>query len=158
MSSRAAWRLIELGYTQVYRYKPGKMDWLANGLPFEGEESGEQHAGDLAHRDVPTCHLADRIGEIRSLVSQKSWDVCVVINEAEVVMGFLGPDALQSDPGQTAEQAMQADIRTFRFNRKLDAVLKSMRGQNMAHALVTDVDGRLFGLLRKEDVEKALGG
>jgi hypothetical protein len=32
MSARAAWRLEGLGFPQVRRYTPGKMDWLAGGL------------------------------------------------------------------------------------------------------------------------------
>ena len=38
MSARAAWRLETLGFTQVYRYTAGKMDWFANALPIEGKK------------------------------------------------------------------------------------------------------------------------
>ncbi len=155
MSSRAAWRLLELGFTRVYRFKPGKMDWLANGLPFEGEKSGEQAAGDLANLDVPTCQPSEYIGDIRKQVSEKGWDVCVVVNEEEIVLGLLTPAALQSDPDLTAEQAMQGDVRTFRLNRKPSSVVEDMRNEGLDDALVTNVDGRLFGLLRRQDVEKA---
>jgi hypothetical protein len=37
MSARAAWRLEELGFRQVYDYVPSKIDWFANGLPREGK-------------------------------------------------------------------------------------------------------------------------
>jgi rhodanese-related sulfurtransferase len=39
MSPRAACRLELLGFTQVYDYVAGKADWLAHGLPTEGEQA-----------------------------------------------------------------------------------------------------------------------
>jgi hypothetical protein len=36
MSPRAAWRLDELGYGEVYDYVAGKADWLAADLSTEG--------------------------------------------------------------------------------------------------------------------------
>src|SRR2546425_461639 len=41
MSPRAAWRLERLGYGPVHDYVGGKVDWLAAGLPSEGEGSRE---------------------------------------------------------------------------------------------------------------------
>lgn len=147
-----------MGFLHVYRYKPAKMDWLANGLPFEGEESGEQRAGDLAQMDVPTCRAASTIADAKSLALQKGTDLCVVVDGSEVVLGLLDPDALQSDENQTVEQVMNAGVQTFRLNRKLDSALEAMNKSNLDYALVTNVDGRLFGLIRREDLEKALKG
>ena len=39
MSPRAVCRLEALGFQQVYDYVPGKVDWLARGLPREGEKA-----------------------------------------------------------------------------------------------------------------------
>src|SRR5947209_3912316 len=46
MSSRAAWRLETLGFTTVYRYVAGKIDWMAAGLATERElaRHGAPHA------------------------------------------------------------------------------------------------------------------
>lgn len=35
-SHRVAERLSQLGYRSLYRYKAGKLDWIAAGLPVEG--------------------------------------------------------------------------------------------------------------------------
>ena len=51
MSARAAWRLESLGFSQVYRYTPGKMDWLARGLPREGAAAAVIQADDLVRQD-----------------------------------------------------------------------------------------------------------
>ena len=60
MSARAAWRLESLGFTHVYRYTAGKMDWRASGLPIEGQFADEPCAKDIARRDVPTFLLLRR--------------------------------------------------------------------------------------------------
>jgi hypothetical protein len=55
MSPRAACRLEALGFSEVYDYVPGKVDWLARGLPREGEKAGETRAFELVVDDVVTC-------------------------------------------------------------------------------------------------------
>src|SRR5207245_7830164 len=97
MSARAAWRLESLGFVQVYRYTAGKADWLANGLPTEGQQANKTHVADLARRDVPTCHLADKIADVQARVQAAGWDVCVVVNEKRVVRGLLRQAALTSE-------------------------------------------------------------
>ena len=39
LSARAAWRLESMGFQEVYRYTPGKADWLAAGWDTEGPQS-----------------------------------------------------------------------------------------------------------------------
>lgn len=48
MSPRAACRLATLGFEQIYDYVAGKSDWLARGLPREGEKAAESRAVDFA--------------------------------------------------------------------------------------------------------------
>jgi hypothetical protein len=64
MSSRAATRLESLGFSQVYRYAAGKLGWFAFGLPMEGNFAAIAKAGDIVRRDVPTCRLTDRLGDV----------------------------------------------------------------------------------------------
>ncbi len=83
------------------------MDWFASGLPREGEAASEPRAADEARRDVPTCGLRDRIGEIAHRAGSAGWDACVVVDERRVVLGLLDADALRGDGGGTAEDAMR---------------------------------------------------
>src|SRR6266702_5120251 len=39
LSARAAWRLESMGFQEVYRYTPGKADWLAAGWEIEGTQA-----------------------------------------------------------------------------------------------------------------------
>lgn len=60
MSPRAAWRLEGLGFSPVYDYVPGKVDWFAAGLPKEGKLAEVPTVGEAARQDVPTCSLRRR--------------------------------------------------------------------------------------------------
>jgi hypothetical protein len=55
MSPRAACRLELLGFTQVHGYVAGKADWLATGLPTEGEQAQVPRAKDVLRRDAVTA-------------------------------------------------------------------------------------------------------
>ena len=43
---------------------PGKAAWLASFLPFEGERGPEVRVGAITDRDVPTCGLNDKVGDL----------------------------------------------------------------------------------------------
>src|SRR5919201_3559823 len=99
MSARAAWRLEEtLGFERVYRYTPGKADWLAAGLPFEGELAGMPRIGEVADRDVPTCGPRQRVGEVRRRLERFGQDVCVVLNQRRVGLGLVRSQDLEGAP------------------------------------------------------------
>jgi hypothetical protein len=46
---------------------------------------------------------------------------------------------------------------TIRPSARLDAITKRVRDQNLTRIIVTRSDGVLFGVLRVEDLESALG-
>lgn len=155
LSARAAWRLSSLGFTQVFRYTAGKADWLANGLPVEGTEARTPGAGDLADLDVPTCSRTERVGEIKDRVRKDGWNLCVVVNDQLVVLGLLRANDLDhADPKWSAEEAMERDPLTYRLNAALEEVAETMQRQRIDSVLVTTTDGKLFGLLKQEDIEK----
>jgi CBS domain-containing protein len=153
MSARAAWRLESLGFVQVFHYTPGKAHWLANGLPVEGQRANVPHVGALARRDVPTCHLNDRIADVRSRVQAAGWDVCVVVNTERIVLGLLRQAALTSASESVAEQVMERGPRTFRLNAEPEKAKTYMDRQGVDSVLVTTTDGELVGLLKRQDLE-----
>lgn len=87
MSARAAWRLEQLGFTQVYDYVASKIDWFANGLPREGKAADVPWAGDLARDDVPTSASGDRVSDIRERVVTSGFDFCLILNDHRIVLG-----------------------------------------------------------------------
>lgn len=155
MSPRAAWRLESLGFTDVYDYVPGKNDWAAARLPLEG--SAGPTVGELARTDVPTCRLDDDLGEVRRRVRAANWEACIVVNAENVVLGRLGRRALAGSGGGRVEEAMAPGPSTVRPSLWLTTMLERMDMRGLTSALVTTSDGRLVGVVFREDVERALG-
>jgi CBS domain-containing protein len=135
----------------VYRYAAGKVDWLSNGLPSEGAEASELRIGAIARRQVATCHLGQRVGEIAT-----EDGLCVVVNEAGIVLGDLRGKALKADPRTPVEQVMNPGPSTYRPNLSVKRMAHHLLESGARRVLVTDGDGRLIGWLTREDVERAL--
>lgn len=142
-----------MGFTRVYDYVAGKKDWGSYGLPHEGTNVPERMAEDVAHREVPTCTLADNLSEVREHVRAAGWDTCIVVNEQGVVLGRLGRKALSADTGESVEEAMTPGPSTVRPSIGTDALLERIRARNLTTFLVTTPDGRLVGLVRRDDLE-----
>jgi CBS domain-containing protein len=151
MAPRAASRLESLGFKEVYEYKAGKLDWLAAGLPTEGENSRRPRAGDVARKDTAVCGLQDRLGDVRDRATAAGWDVAVVVDEEQVVLGLLRSKQLEMDPQLTVEQAMHPGPSTFRPY----VPMKEMADYMIEHALdsvpITTSDGKLVGVVLKAD-------
>jgi len=158
MSARAAWRLESLGFTQVYRYTAGKMDWRASGLPVEGQFASEPCAKDIARRDVPTCRLDERVSEARRRAGH--WPVCVVVNEHKIVLGLLRLQTMQpADAQQTVEQVMESGPRTYRPYARPEQLKRYFdKHQDRHGAPITTADGELIGFVLREDVERTQSG
>ena len=158
MSPRAAWRLESLGFSRVYDYVAGEADWLAFGLPTEGTNANAPRAGAVARRDVPTCGPGERVGAARDRARAAGWDACVVVNDARVVLGRVRGDALDGDPERTVEAAMECGPVTVRPSEPLGAITERMRDRKTGSVLVTSSDGRLVGVLKRDDAERQLAG
>ncbi len=146
-----------MGFTQVYDYSAGKLDWLAAGLPIEGTAAGRPRAGSVARADVPTCRLDERLGQVRDRARVAGWDACVVVNQERVVLGLLRAKELDADSGLRIEQAMRPGPSTFRPNVPIEELAEYMTGHHLESSPITTSDGRLVGLLRRSDALRAQG-
>jgi Mg/Co/Ni transporter MgtE len=155
MSPRAACRLESFGFTLVYDYVAGKLDWMAAGLATEGSNAARPRAGDVARRDVPTCSLRERMGDVRDRVVQAGWDACVVVTDDGVVFGLLRAGELDADPELPIERAMRPGPSTFRPFVSAEEMAQYMVHHDLVSAPVTTSDGRLVGLLLRDDVIQA---
>jgi Mg/Co/Ni transporter MgtE len=153
MSRRAAARLEGLGYQNVCVYVAGKQDWLAFGLPFEGELAESETAGTIAHREVPTCSMGEKIGDVHARIRTSGWEECVVVNDDRIVLGLVAGEMWQHDAALPVEQVMDLAPLTFRpyYTKKL--IVERMQKQSANVALVTTAEGRLVGLLRKNELK-----
>jgi CBS domain-containing protein len=160
MAPRAASRLESLGFKEVYEYKAGKLDWLAAGLPTEGENSRRPRAGDVARKDTVVCGLQDRLGDVRDRATAAGWDVAVVVDEEHVVLGLLRlkqlePSSSTSVPSMDAnlmvEEAMHPGPSTFRPYVPMKEMADYMVEHDLDSVPITTSDGKLVGVLVKSD-------
>jgi len=156
MSPRAAWRLESLGFSEVYDYVDGKNDWMSAGLPTEGTNAQHPRAGDVARKDVPTCALTEKLGDVKARVRAQGWDAVVVVNTSRVVFGLLRAKELEKDPELLIEQAMRPGPSTFRTFVALHEMLHKMVDHKLESSVISTSDGRLVGLLLQKDVAAAL--
>jgi CBS domain-containing protein len=136
----------------VYDYVDGKLDWLAAGLPSEGRNATRARAGDVARRDVPTCGLEEPIRAVRERAAAAGWDACVVVNDERVVLGLLRAEELRKGHEEPVERVMRPGPSTFRPHVSLDDIAKFLVAHDLPNSPITTSDGRLVGLLRREDV------
>ena len=132
----------------------GELDWLAAGLPAEGRNASRPRAGEVARRDVPTCRLDESVGEVRARVRAAGWDACVVVNDQRVVLGLLRAGELERGQNEPVEQVMRPGPSTFRPHVPIEELAHFMIHHDMPTSPVTTSDGRLVGLLRREDAAR----
>lgn len=155
MSPRAAARLESLGFEDVYDYIAGKADWLANGLPVEGEEADTVRAGDLARSDVPTCRLDIPIAAARERMETSGWEICVVVDADAIVHGLLHLDEIPAADHDTAVEAyMEAGPKTFRPDSAPKSMHAYLDRNDREAVLVTTNRGELLGAVSKNSLLK----
>jgi hypothetical protein len=155
VSPRAAARLEQLGFREVYDYTGGKMDWLDFELPSEG--NGGPMIGNAYRRGVPTCSPEDSIGRVRQLFTD-GWSWVVVLNSTGVILGRLRRTRLGEDEEAAARDVMEPGPSTYRASVSLEEMVPKMKSRGFENALISDPDGRLLGVLNRADAEAVLSG
>jgi len=139
----------------VYDYVPGKIDWMARGLPMEGRRAGEPTAASVARQDVPTCRLKDQVRDVRARVEAAGYDVCIVTNDRGIVAGVLRAGQFDVPVDTTAEEAMRPGPSTFRPHVPATEMAEYMTKHDLANAPITSSQGTLIGVLFREDAIRA---
>jgi CBS domain-containing protein len=144
-----------MGFSQVHDYVTGKLDWLAAGLPTEGTNAQVPRAGDVARKDVPTCRMDERIADVRTRAEEAGWDACVVTNDERVVLGLLRKKELHTGEDEQVERVMRPGPSTYRPFVAIDEMAHLMVHHDLPNVPITTSDGRLVGLLVREDAARA---
>ena len=147
LSARAAWRLESMGFQEVYRYTPGKADWLAAGWETEGAQANKIRIRQMIHKDVPTCSLRERLEDVKSR-RHPNQDMCVVLNDRKIVMGVIQGDTWDANPLSRVVDVMQPGPRTLRPDMDPKDAQKVLRNYESPSAIVTTSDGELLGIIR----------
>jgi predicted transcriptional regulator len=111
-------------------------------------------AGDVARKDVATCGVDERLGDVRDRVKAAGWDACVVVNEERVVFGLLRAHELEGDADARIEAVMRPGPSTFRPHVGIAEMAEYMVEHDVVSTPITTLEGRLVGLLRREDAAR----
>ena len=98
------------------------------------------------------CSLGERLGDVRERVIAAGWDACVVVSQERVVLGLLRANELQADPHLLVNQVMRPGPSTYRPFVSVADMRRTMIDRNLESSPVTTSDGKLVGLVRKQDV------
>lgn len=158
MSPRAACRLEALGFTRVYDYVTGIADWKAAGLTVEGLEEGRQGVADATRSDVPTCRPEEEVSAVRSRVAGAGRRICVVVDCDGLVVGQIRPPALDQHDEIDVQELMEPGPSTVRPDQLLQPLVERMIRRDSPHVLVTTPQGKLIGILLRDEAERLLAG
>lgn len=113
--------------------------------------------GRLVHREVPVCRFDEKLSDLAERLKSGSGRECVVVSEANVVLGLLRRamwEGIGEVNDMVAEQTMELAPSTFRPHVRADAMLSYMQEKKTKSALVTTADGKLVGIVRRQELGK----
>jgi Mg/Co/Ni transporter MgtE len=92
------------------------------------------------------------MGDVRDRAIAAGWDACVVVSQDRVVLGLLRAKELHADPHLLVERVMRPGPSTYRPFVSVEEMRRTMTERNLESSPVTTSDGKLVGLVRKQDV------
>jgi rhodanese-related sulfurtransferase len=150
LSSRAACRLEQLGFGEVYDYATSKVAWLAEGGEGAGLLRDAERVGAVTRRDVPRVGPDATVGMLADVIGE--WEVGVVVGCDDIVVGVVRKEALGSALETRVESVMQTGAATVRPSISIRELAHSMDDEGQQHVLVTKFSGQLIGLVRRDDL------
>jgi CBS domain-containing protein len=121
---------------------PGKVDWIARGLPTESEKADVPRVGRLARDDVATCGLDETPERVRELIEASPYGFALVLAEDGTVLGRIRKSTLKMEPGPS----------TVRYDLGVDELRERLEKRDLKTAIVTTPEGRLVGVVRRSDL------
>jgi Mg/Co/Ni transporter MgtE len=95
--------------------------------------------------------MDERIDEVRERVHAAGWEACVVVNDEHVVFGLLRKAELLKGRDEPVEQIMRPGPSTFRPHVRIEEMAAYMMEHDLPSSPITTSDGRLVGILLKDD-------
>lgn len=147
LSARSARLLEHYGFEAVRDYEAGKADWLAYGLPYEGD--GTLRAGDLLEPCM--CALRDEaVGLVRDRMDASGFDRAVVVDDGDIVLGAVSRLGLEDAPADAPLHShMVPSPVTHRPTVTASDLARELDDRGLAGALVTTASGRLLGCVSR---------
>jgi predicted transcriptional regulator len=95
--------------------------------------------------------LKDRVGTVRDQARAAGWDLAVVVDDEQVVLGMLWSKELDLDSNLMAEEAMRSGPSTFRPYVPIKEMADHLVEHDRDSAPITTSDGKLVGVLYRSE-------
>jgi len=153
MSPRAACRLSTLGFTEVYDYVPGKVDWLAHNQPVEGVDADTPTIGRHLRHEVSTARPDEPISVVRARVARSVHRFALVATADGTLLGRLRAAVLDdANPTWAVGEVMEAGPSTLRPHEPAAAIKTRLVDKGLSYAIVADPEGHLLGTVHPGDL------
>ncbi len=155
MSPRAAWQLEAMGFSEVYDFVDGKIEWMVNRLPVEGKGPHFAMAGEAATKErVHTCLVGTTVKDSAAALEQRHESLCLVLNKEGIVLGRLRKKQLDPDSDALVETVMETGPTTVRPTEPAKGLFERMDKRNVPIIVVTTKKGQLIGVARRDDLRR----
>jgi CBS domain-containing protein len=155
MSPRAAWQLEAMGFTNVCDYVDGKIDWMVNRFPMEGNGPHFAMAGEVATKDgIYTCAVGSSSQASSRKMEERGDSFCLVLNDAGILLGRLRKEHLDRGSDAPVETIMETGPTTVRPSEPAKALLERMEKRKVPAIVVTTKRGELVGVARRQDLRQ----
>lgn len=131
-------------------YVAGKADWMASGMPVEGEAADTTTLQQVARTDVPRFALSDTVADVVARI--EGWPAAVVVNDSGVVLGLVRAEVTGLDAQRSVASVMQEGPSTYRADVEPAEASRNMSEQGLPRAPVTRPDGTLIGMVELDDL------
>lgn len=121
----------------MYDYVDGKVDWMAFGLPVEGDD-GPFLSSQVV--PVPTCDVGQTVADARRALKAAGDDAVVIVEAEGLAVGDVDGEALAGQPDETV---LLEVLRPVPSTVRPSVTVASVAGGGAP--LVTTSDGRLLG-------------
>lgn len=131
----------------------GKADWVAAGLPVEGDHAGRPAAMTSLRTDVATCGLDDRAGDLHDAIGDSDVPFAVVVDNRGIVLGKVPRRDAEAKPDATAADLLVEGPTSTRADVDVADLAERMHRADTRTVLVTTGQGHFLGVLVREDLE-----
>lgn len=144
-----------MGFTEVYDYVNGKVEWMLDRQPTEGTGPHYAMAGEIATRErLHTCVLGSTVGNSARAMEQSGDTFCLVLNDQDVVLGRLRQKHRDAASDDLVEKVMETGPTTVRPNEPAKKLLERMERRDVPAVVVTTNKGVLVGVARRTDLRR----
>ena len=131
----------------MYDYVAGKVDWMAAGLPVEGEDG--PFVGELAS-EAPTCDAGLAVADARAALDRSGAEAVLLVSGNGYVVGDVDEPALE---GHADDVPLLDVLRPVPTTVRPSVPVQAVADDGGGTVLVTTAEGRLLGLATVEGAD-----